>query len=120
MYEKFDMVAFETFLGTLNVNWFKEYNKGEWVYYVPVYLRGEKTNKRLAIRSSLNRAGVVDGRGENSIRAWVEYNYKDVWRPLTKGETGRKWLNRAEGWEERLREWLRELWKLAIEDCKKK
>lgn len=72
------------------------------------------TNKRICIRSSV--AGNTDmsaPSGGDSIRLWVEYYYKDEWRPLKKLDS---YTKRTPGWEKRMVTKLRKLWKLALED----
>lgn len=95
--------------------------KGEWVYTIPVFRlkNGEciPTNKRLVVRSSLDRSGVAAVSGADSIRHWVEYEYKGRWYPLAKA--GKAYTTRVAGWEQRLTDALRELWRIALDDDKK-
>lgn len=95
--------------------------KGEWVYTIPVFRlkNGERilTNKRLVVRSSLDRSGVAAASGVDSIRHWVEYEYKGRWYPLAKA--GKAYTTRVAGWEQRLTDALRELWRIALDDDKK-
>ena len=85
---------------------------GEHVYvmYIP------NTNKRVVIRSSIQGNELAAPVGGDSIRHWVEYKYRGQWHPLTKGE--KQYTTRVPGWEQRLTEALRELWKLALADSK--
>lgn len=87
--------------------------QGEYSYEVSV----PNTNKRIVIRSSVKGNGRAASTGQDSIRHWVEYWYKDQWRPLSKGR--KAYTTRVPGWAERMRETLRKLWVLAVNDSKK-
>jgi DNA helicase-2/ATP-dependent DNA helicase PcrA len=84
---------------------------GECVYIVPV----TGTNKRIVIRSSVKGNGVSASTGQDSIRLWVEYQYKNKWFALAKLDA---WTTRVPGWQERMTKKLRELYALALEDSK--
>ena len=86
---------------------------GEHVYAIQV----NGTNKRIVIRSSVKSDGMSADTGEDSIRLWVEYHYKDKWFALGKLDA---WTTRVSGWQERMETKLRELWKLALEDSKRR
>jgi hypothetical protein len=72
------------------------------------------TNKRIVIRSSIDSTGVAADTGQDSIRHWVEYYYKNEWRPLKKHHS--RWTARTKNWCTNLTEKLRDLYKLALED----
>ena len=100
--------------------------KGELVYYIPVYFTRPDgnlpTNKRIVVRSSIDRTGRAADSGQDSIRHWVEYNMQNglpggIWKPLAK--TGKAWTTRVPGWGTRLTEALRELWQIALNDSTK-
>lgn len=94
--------------------------KGEWVYTIPVFSQKNgvrtPTNKRLVVRSGLNRAGLAAESGADSIRHWVEYYHKTAGKWIALGKTEKAYTTRVAGWEGRLTTALRELWKLALED----
>lgn len=73
-----------------------------------------ETNKRIVIRSSVDESGLAAEAGADSIRLWLEYWYKNEWRPLKRHKT--RWTTRIPGWDKRMTQKLRELWKLALED----
>ncbi len=85
--------------------------ENEYEYTVPV----NGTNKRIIIRSSIDRSGFAAECGKDSIRLWVEYKYKGGWHPLGKLDA---WTTRVSGWERRVTEKLRELWQMALDDSK--
>jgi DNA helicase-2/ATP-dependent DNA helicase PcrA len=89
-------------------------DKGELVYTINV----KGTNKRIVIRSSVRSNGFAAESGEDSIRHWVEYRYKNHWVPLTKDK--KSWTTRVPGWEGRLNDALRRLYKVALADSRKK
>ncbi|HUW11965.1 MAG TPA: UvrD-helicase domain-containing protein, partial [Anaerolineae bacterium] len=85
--------------------------QGERAYAVAV----KGTNKRIIIRSSIGVSGVAASSGQDSIRLWAEYYYPkaDEWFSLAKLDA---WTTRVSGWERRMTEKLRELWKLCQAD----
>ena len=87
---------------------------GEHLYVIPIDIDGKRTNMRIRIRSSLNRYNISDGYGQNSIRAWVEYYWvkESCWRALDL----EAYTQRTIGWETRLHEKIRNLYRLAIID----
>lgn len=85
---------------------------GEYSYTIPV----TDTNKRIIIRSSIGPSGIAADTGEDSIRLWVEYHYKDRWYPLAKRS---RWVTRIPNWEGRITDKLRELYELALTDSNK-
>ena len=70
---------------------------GEYVYTVPV----TGTNKRVMIRSSVKINEISASTGQDSIRLWVEYHYRDKWFPLAKLDA---WTTRVPGWQKRMTE----------------
>lgn len=90
------------------------FDKGEHIYYLDVIA----TNKRLVIRSSVDRSGRAAETGADSIRLWIEYYYDKSgrWHPLKKHQT--RWTTREPGWAERMTDKLRELYQLALDDSK--
>jgi hypothetical protein len=122
--ERFTQEQFETALPA--VPFTTQWVKGELVYYLPVYFTRPDgnlpTNKRIVVRSSIDRTGRAADSGQDSIRHWVEYNMQNglpggIWKPLAK--TGKAWTTRVPGWGERLTEALRELWQIALDDSAK-
>jgi len=89
--------------------------QGEHEYAVFVTDGDMPTNKAIFIRSSVGKNGVSADSGKNSIRLWVSYEYKGKWRPLKKLD---RWTTRVPGWQGRMTEKLRELYKLALEDSR--
>jgi DNA helicase-2/ATP-dependent DNA helicase PcrA len=81
-------------------------------YNYEIEVRG--TNKRIVIRSSIDSTGVAADTGEDSIRHWVEYYYKNEWRPLKKHHS--RWTARTKNWRTNLTGKLRDLYKLALDD----
>lgn len=72
----------------------------------------------ISIRSSVDSSGYSADTGEDSIRAWLITKNGDVL-----GSKVSKWTNRRPGWNKRLLEVLRTLWKMAqfsgyCEKCK--
>ena len=63
---------------------------GEYVYTVSV----TGTNKRIMIRSSVKGNEKSASAGQDSIRLWVEYRYKDKWFALAKLD---RWTTRVPG-----------------------
>ena len=90
--------------------------QGEHEYCVHVTDGDTSTNKLIRIRSSIGENGVSANSGKDSIRLWIEYEYKDRYHPLKKHKT--RWTTRVPGWQERMTEKLRELYKLALEDSR--
>jgi DNA helicase-2/ATP-dependent DNA helicase PcrA len=87
----------------------------EVVYQIPV----TNTNKRIVVRSTINpRTNIADGTGQDSIRVWVEYRFKNGWYALGKDDV--RWTTRVNGWEKRLDARIRDAWKLAVRDSKKR
>jgi len=118
MIERFSKVEFEAALPRHNTTgsplWVCEgMDKGEYLYTLLVL----GTNKRIVIRSSIRSNGFAADTGNDSIRHWVEYNYKSQWYPLSKDT--KAWTTRVAGWEIRLDASIRRLWKLALVDSRK-
>jgi len=116
MIDQFTTKEFEKALsGVLNGTPFKSLGltDGELAYTVPV----TDTNKRIVVRSSIDHTGVAASTGQDSIRAWVEYWYKDTWMAL--GKDSKAWTTRLPGWPERLQDRLRKCWKIAKADSQK-
>jgi len=123
--ERFTQEQFEAALP--KVPFTTQWVKGELVYYLNVFSRTPDgkdipTNKRIVVRSSIDRTGRAADTGNDSIRHWVEYNMQNglpggIWKPLAK--TGKAWTTRVPGWGERLTEALRELWQIALDDSAK-
>ena len=86
--------------------------QGEETYHIPV----TDTNKRIVIRSSIDATGYAAETGADSIRLWVEYEFAGGWRPLAKVDA---WTTRIPGWQTRLTEKARELWKIALDDSRR-
>jgi len=83
---------------------------GEYCYRIAI---DEKT--AIFIRSSINASGISAATGKDSIRAWlIDVNGK----PL--GSKVAKWITRQPGWEKRLTDTLRTLWRWrkSAGDCK--
>lgn len=125
MYESFTREEFEDFLRSLNVEFEPSFYKGEWHYTIRVFFKAGnekiKTNKRIVVRSSVGHRGEAHGNSRNSIRAWVEYfNVKHSrWFPIRGAKGERSYVTRQQYWRKNLKEWLEELWRIAIEDTKK-
>lgn len=82
---------------------------GEFVYAAHI----PDTNKRIVIRSSVRGDGSAAAAGQDSIRLWVEYYWKQVWRPLKKVDA---WTTRVPGWQGRIAGKLAELTQIARDD----
>lgn len=76
---------------------------GEFAYRLPV-----KLGVVIQIRSSVGRDGWSDDSGKNSIRCWVT----DA-NGATLGEKYGEYITRLPGWQARLTEMLRNVWKLG-------
>lgn len=123
--ERFTQTEFEAALPA--VPFTTQWVKGELVYYLNVFSRTSDgkdipTNKRIVVRSSIDRTGHAADTGNDSIRHWVEYHFENglpggLWKPLSKG--GKAWTTRVPGWGVRLTEALRELWQIALDDSAK-
>jgi len=115
--ERFTQEQFEAALPK-QIDFYSEWQKGELVYILPVFGNSiGQTNKRIVIRSSIRRDGLAADTDKDSIRHWVEYEYKDKWHPLTKAS--KAYTTRVPGWEKRLTTVLKELWLIALNDSKK-
>jgi len=69
--------------------------QGEHEYCVHVTDGDTSTNKLIRIRSSIGENGVSANSGKDSIRLWIEYEYKDRYHPLKKHKT--RWTTRVPG-----------------------
>jgi len=78
--------------------------EGEFSYLVPV-----TAGAAIMIRSSIGESGVSAGTGKNSIRLWLvdPITYKPVGSKLN------AFTNRTPGWQTRVTEQMRSLWRLA-------
>lgn len=87
---------------------------GEHQYTVKVFDKRQPDidqKKRIVIRSSVGSDGIAKDTGNDSIRLWVEYHNGEVWLPLKKLDA---WTTRRLGWDKRMVDKLRELWKIAL------
>lgn len=77
--------------------------QGEYCYTVQV-----KENVRIFIRSSVDVTGVSAETGGDSIRTWLQDDEGNfIGSKLT------RWITRQNGWEERLVENLRNMWRIG-------
>jgi hypothetical protein len=117
MIDKFDRQRFERALPTNKATgmplWqYLGFTAGEHVYAVNV-IRTDRQNVRIIIRSSIDYSGYAADTGEDSIRLWLEGEAKDLeWDPL--GKAAGRWVTRVIGWEDRLTDKLRELYKVGL------
>ena len=77
---------------------------GEHCYLIPV-----KPGVVIYIRSSVDSSGLAAPSAKNSIRCWLASD--DKGNPLS--SKVERWITRVNGWEERLTETLRKLWRLG-------
>lgn len=87
----------------------------EYVYARPV----DGTNKRIVVRSSVSPlTDLADECGRDSIRIWVEYRYNNTWYSLGKDDI--RWTARTKNWRTNMLKRLRDAWKLAVADSKRR
>ncbi len=83
---------------------------GEFCYFVPV-----KPGVMIYVRSSVKADGFAADTAEDSIRCWLTSD--DRGTPL--GSKDSRWIARTSGWQRRMTETLRTLWRAgrAVERC---
>jgi len=91
-------------------------DSGEYTYAIRVMDNGQQTNKRVVVRSSINQHGHSAAKGQDSIRVYAVYWYKGRWRPLKKLD---RWTTRVPGWQDRMNDKIRELYKLCLADSRR-
>lgn len=114
MIDRFTKERFEKALpclkGTKQPLWLSEgIRSGEYGYLIPV-----KPGVVILVRSTIDSTGVAANSGEDSIRCWladsggVSLGSKDV-----------RWISRVNGWDRRMTETLRKLWRVGhrLEAC---
>lgn len=79
---------------------------GEHVYYV--HSAHPQTGLRIHVRSSVRVDGYSASTGEDSIRCWIEANNGEPVAPKVA-----RWVTRVRGWQDRMAETLRYLYKLS-------
>lgn len=77
---------------------------GEYCYIIPVH-----PGVLIYIRSSIRDDGLAAASSKDSIRLWLAADANG--KPL--GSKDQRWVTRVNGWESRLLETLRKLWRLG-------
>jgi hypothetical protein len=83
---------------------------GEWCYTIPVKPGGPQA-PLIYVRSSVRFDGQAAGNGEDSIRCWLASDIHGT--PL--GSKPARWITRVKGWQRRMTEQLRLLYRLGME-----
>lgn len=109
MTEKFSKAEFEAALPKHKTTgaqlWSSRgFDKGEYVYFVPV-----TEHAGIIIRSSVDSSGYAASTGEDSIRMWLVDPNTDA--PV--GGKLSKYVTRVRGWQSRLEEQLRTLYRIG-------